>query len=67
MKDQPEFAITKEIEPRLAEMIECVEREIRYRQHVYPRRVAAKTMSQAMADQQIRLMEAIKRNLQKQA
>lgn len=47
------FPISKE------EKIEALRREIRQRQHVYPRQVMLKKMTQAFADQQIKLMEAI--------
>lgn len=39
--------------------IDCVEREIRYRRHVYPRLVAKGRISQAKADYEIRVMEAV--------
>jgi hypothetical protein len=45
--------------PGLDEQIECVERELRYRRHVYPRRVAAKRMTQANADREVEKMEAV--------
>jgi hypothetical protein len=45
--------------PDLAEQIECVERELRYRRHVYPRRVAAKRMTQVSADRELERMEAV--------
>lgn len=38
---------------------ECAEREVKQRQWVYPRRVASGKMTQALADRQIALMEAI--------
>jgi hypothetical protein len=41
------------------ELIACVEREIRLRQQVYPRRVADKRMSQAKADREIEMMGAV--------
>lgn len=39
---------------------DCAEREVKQRRHVYPRRVAASKMTQALADRQIALMEAIR-------
>jgi hypothetical protein len=43
----------------LDEQIACVEREIKLRQRVYPRRVSDRKMSQAQANKQIGLMEAV--------
>jgi hypothetical protein len=37
----------------------CVQRELRMRREVYPRRVVNKKMSQAQADREIAVMEAI--------
>lgn len=48
----------------LDEQIACVEREIKLRQRVYPRRVADRRMTQALADKQIALMEAVRDSLQ---
>jgi hypothetical protein len=45
--------------PSLDEQIACVRREIGYRQRVYPRRVAARQMTQGLADKQIALMSAV--------
>ena len=42
----------------VAEMIAEIEREIRMRESVYPRWVAAKKLSQAKADRQIAVMRA---------
>ena len=53
-------------EPSLEQLIECVQREINYRRHVYPRRVTAGRMSTDMMDKQIRLMEAVLANLERQ-
>lgn len=63
---QDEMGFAGEITPNLAQMIECVQREIRYRKNVYPRRVLAKRMSRELMDQQIRLMEAVLANLEAQ-
>lgn len=50
--------------PTLDDMIQCAEREIRYREHVYPRRIAAGKMAQRTADREIRVMRAILARLQ---
>lgn len=42
-----------------AEKLAAVERELTYRRRVYARRVADEKMTQAMADRQIALFEAI--------
>lgn len=47
------------------DQITCVKREIGYRQHVYGRQVAAKKMTQALADKQIALMQAVLATLEK--
>jgi hypothetical protein len=39
--------------------LECIEREIKYREWVYPRRVAEGKMTQGQADKQLGLMEEI--------
>lgn len=41
------------------EKLACIEREIRYRERVYPKRVAAGQMTQSFAAEQILLMQAI--------
>jgi hypothetical protein len=38
---------------------ECAEREVKQRRYVYPRRVGEGKMTQALADRQIAIMEAI--------
>jgi hypothetical protein len=43
----------------LPEQIACVEREIALRHRVYPRRVADRKMTQALADKQIAAMSAV--------
>ena len=48
----------------LADQIKSVEREIAMRKAVYPKRVAAKAMSQEKADHEIAAMEAALRSLQ---
>jgi hypothetical protein len=45
--------------PSLTEMIVCVEREIRFRRVVYPRRIAGGTMSRDKAAREIETMEAV--------
>jgi hypothetical protein len=45
--------------PTLDDQIACVEREIKLRRRVYPRRIANGQMTQALADKQIMLMEAV--------
>lgn len=39
--------------------IECVERELRQRAHVYPRRIEAGKMTQAKADEEVACMKAV--------
>ena len=48
----------------IAEQLDCIEREIRFRRHVYPRRVANGKMTQVLADRQIALMESVKATLE---
>ncbi len=38
---------------------ECAAREVKQREHVYPRRVADGKMTQALADRQIAMMKEI--------
>ena len=45
--------------PTVDEQISCVERELRYREHVYQRRVGEKKMSQALADREMARMKAV--------
>lgn len=45
--------------PSLSEMIAAVEREIRYRERVYPRLVFNRKMIQAKADREIEIMRAV--------
>jgi hypothetical protein len=45
--------------------IACVEREIRFREHVYPRRVEANKMTEKQAREQIALMQAVLATLRK--
>ena len=66
MELEPEPELGGMPEPDLEALIQCVEREIQYRRHVYPRRIAAGRMSMELARRQIGLMEAIKRNLERQ-
>lgn len=50
--------------PSIDDQIACAERELGYRRHVYPRRVSAKQMTQALADRETARMEAILATLQ---
>lgn len=50
----------------LDEMIDGVRRELAYREHVYPRLIAAGRMKQWNADYQINLMKAVAENLDAQ-
>lgn len=43
----------------------AVKREITFRRHVYARRVADRKMTQALADEQIAVMEAIASDYEK--
>lgn len=43
----------------LKQQIECVEREIGFRERVYPRLIAAKKMTQPKADHELRAMRAV--------
>lgn len=45
--------------PSIDDQIACAERELGYRRHVYPRRIAAKHMTQDLADREIGRMQAI--------
>ena len=49
----------------IAEQLDCIEREIRFRRRVYPRRVADGKMTQAAADRQIAVMESVKATLER--
>jgi hypothetical protein len=51
--------------PSIDDQIACAERELKYRRHVYPRRIAAKQMTQALADREVARMEAILATLQR--
>lgn len=44
--------------------IAAVERELRFRRQVYPRRVAMQKMSQKQADEEIEVMQAVLGTLQ---
>jgi hypothetical protein len=48
----------------LADQIECIEREIRFRERVYSRRVAAGKMTQALMDRELARMRAVLATLQ---
>jgi len=49
--------------PTLNELVLCVEREIRLRERVYPRRVREHRMSQDAAERELELMRAVKDRL----
>lgn len=49
----------------IAEQLDAVERELRFREYVYPRRVADGKMSRAEADRQVAVMQAVHATLQK--
>ena len=51
--------------PSIEEQIACVEREIKYREHVYARRVSNKQMTQQLADREITRMKAVLNTLKK--
>jgi hypothetical protein len=50
-----------------SEKLDAVEREIAMRRHVYPNRVEARRMTQAFADRQIAIFEAIADDLRAEA
>ena len=48
----------------LEAQIKCVQREIKFRERVYARRVSMGRMSETFADQQIELMKAVLKTLE---
>lgn len=60
----PEFIDEDQIQPTIGQLIECVERELKYRRRVYPIRVAKDRMTQRQADWQIKMMEVVKTKLE---
>lgn len=44
--------------------IECIDRELKLRRRVYPRRVEGGQMTQELADRELARMEAVKRTLE---
>ena len=62
-QQEPTFPEMEDVAPSLDQLIECVRREIGYRKIVYARRIAAKRMSQKLAEREIRLMEYVYKNL----
>ncbi len=50
--------------PGLQEQIACVERELKMRGRVYPRRVQMGAMTSDQADHEIQIMQAVLRTLQ---
>jgi hypothetical protein len=53
--------------PTLDELIRCAEREVRYRESVYPRMIANGRMTQRRAEREIALMQAIAEHLREAA
>jgi signal recognition particle subunit SEC65 len=51
--------------PTLAELVAAAEREVRFREFVYPRRIAAHRMTAEKAEKEIALMKAIVEELKK--
>jgi len=51
--------------PSLDDQVACVEREIGYRERVYPRRVTAGQMTPALADRELRRMRAVLETLRR--
>lgn len=49
------------------EQIKCIERELKYRKHVYPRLVMQGKMDSATAEKQIKAMTAVLETLQRTA
>lgn len=49
------------------EKLECVRREIKLRQRVYPYRVAQGKMTQQLADEQLALMAAVEQDMERLA
>jgi hypothetical protein len=49
----------------LDDQIACVKREIGFREHVYPRRIKASQMTQALADRELGRMRAVLHTLEK--
>jgi len=51
--------------PTIAELIAAAEREVRFREYVYPRRIAQKRMTAEKAEREIALMKAIVEELKR--
>jgi hypothetical protein len=68
MNAEPDYSLPgwEEPEPDLETLIECVRREIRYRRQVYPKRVERGKMSRKLMERELRLMEAVLKNLEGQ-
>jgi hypothetical protein len=49
--------MTVQIETKVK--LRCIERELGFRKYIYPRRIEAGRMSAELAEQEIRVMEAI--------
>lgn len=55
-----------EREYTLLEMRDCIKREVGFREHVYPRRVAEGKMKQAKADWELACMRAVLKTIEAQ-
>jgi hypothetical protein len=53
--------------PTIVELVACAEREVRFREFVYPRRIATKRMTPEKAEREIALMRAIVEELRRRA
>jgi hypothetical protein len=51
---------------RAIDKLHCIQRELRWRYKVFPKRVNDKKMTQAQADREIKLMEEIAADYRKQ-
>jgi hypothetical protein len=51
--------------PQLDDLIAAAEREVRFREYVYPRRIAQKRMTPEKAEREIALMRAIVEELKR--
>ena len=57
--------MTDLFEPQIGDLCRCVEREIKLRERVYPRRVAAGHMGQGLADRELNLMRHVLKTLER--
>jgi signal recognition particle subunit SEC65 len=51
--------------PAIGELVACAEREVRFREYVYPRRITAGRMTTEKAEREIALMKAIVEELRR--